>query len=70
MFREGNCQGCEDLGVATQLFDRYYYLFKFCLKSGYHHIKIFPDHRKFHAFAWDFGNEVSRYFAVYFHINF
>ena len=53
---------CEDLGVATQLFDRNYYLFKFDLQSGYHHIEIFPDHRKFLAFAWDFGNGVSRYF--------
>ena len=53
---------CEDLGVATQLFDRNYYLFKFDLKSGYHHIEIFPDHRKFLAFEWDFGNGVSRYF--------
>ena len=43
-------------------FDRNYYLFKFDLQSGYHHIEIFPDHRKFLAFAWDFGNGVSRYF--------
>ena len=52
---------CEDLSVATQLFSRSYYLFKFDLKSGYHHIEIFPDQRKFLAFAWDFGTGVFRY---------
>ena len=55
---------CEDLGVATQLFDCNYYLFKFELTSGYHQIEIFPDHRKFLAFTWDFGNGVSRYFQL------
>jgi len=30
----------EDLSVATQIFDKDYYLFKFDLKSGYHHIEI------------------------------
>ena len=70
---------CEDLSVATQLFNRNYYLFKLDLKSGYHHVEIFPDHRKFLAFAWDFGTGVFRYFqfcvlpfralfrSVYFH---
>ena len=53
---------CEDLSVATQIFDKGYYLFKFDLKSGYHHIEIFPEHRKFLAFAWDFGTGVFRYF--------
>ena len=53
---------CEDLGVVTQLFDRNYYLYKFDLQSGYHQIEIFPDHRKFLAFAWSFRNGVSRYF--------
>jgi len=37
-------------------------LFKFDLKSGYHHVEIFPDHRKFLALSWDFGTEVNRYF--------
>ena len=53
---------CEDLSVATQISSRNYYLFKFDLKSGYHHVEIFPDHRKFLAFAWDFGSGVYRYF--------
>ena len=53
---------CEDLSVATQIFDEDCYLFKFDLKSGYHHIEIFPEHRKFLAFAWDFGTGKFRYF--------
>ena len=53
---------CEDLSVATQIFDKDYYLFKFDLKSGYHHIEIFPEHRKYLAFAWDFGTGKFRYF--------
>ena len=34
---------CDDLSVATQLFSSNYYLtmFKFDLKSGYHHVEIF-----------------------------
>ena len=43
-------------------FDKDYYLFKFDLKSGYHHIEIFPEHRKFLAFVWDFGTGKFRYF--------
>ena len=42
---------CEDLSVATQIFDKGYYLFKFDLRSVYHHIEIFPEHRKHPAFA-------------------
>ena len=53
----------KDLGVATQLFDCYYYLFKFDFKSGYH-IDIFPGHRKFLTFVWDFGNWISNTFSV------
>ena len=53
---------CEDLSVATQIFDKDYYLFKFDLKSGYHHIQIFPEHHKYLAFAWDFGTGKFRYF--------
>ena len=53
---------CEDLSVAIQIFDQGFHLFKFDLKSGYHHIEIFPAHRKFLTFARDFGNGSSRYF--------
>ena len=53
---------CENLFVATQTYDKGFYLFKFDLKSGYHHIEIFPEHRKFHTFFWDFGTGIFRYF--------
>ena len=55
---------CEDFSVATRIFDKDYYLFKFDLKSGYHHIEIFPEHGKYLAFAWDFGTGKSRYFQL------
>ncbi|XP_068675664.1 uncharacterized protein [Montipora foliosa] len=53
---------CEDLSIAIQIFDQGCHLFKLDLKSGYHHIEIFPEHRKFITFAWDFGTGSSRYF--------
>ena len=28
----------------------------------YYHLEIFPDHRKFLAFPWDFGHGVLKYF--------
>ena len=39
-----------------------YFVFSFDLKSGYHHVDIFPDHRKFLAFSWHFGTNCVRYF--------
>ena len=53
---------CEDLSVATQIFDKGNYFFKFDPKSGYHHIEIFPEHRKYLAFVWHFGTGRFRYF--------
>ena len=54
---------CENLSVATQIFGKDYYLFKFVLKAGYHFIEVFPKHRKYcRAFAWDFGSGKFRFF--------
>ena len=53
---------CEDISVALQIFAKGFYLFKFDLKSGYHHVEIFPGHRKYLAFSWDFGDGVVKYF--------
>ena len=53
---------CEDLKVALKVLSKGFYLFKFDLKSGYHHVEIFPDHRRFLAFSWDFGNGVLKHF--------
>ena len=53
---------CEDLKMALKVMSKGFYLFKFHLKSGYHHVEILPDHRKFLAFTWDFGDGVLKYF--------
>ena len=53
---------CEDISVAIQIFSKGFYLFKFDLKSGYHHVEIFPEYRKYLAFSWDFGDGIVKYF--------
>ena len=53
---------CEDISVAIQIFSKGFYLFKFHLKSGYHHVEIFPEHRRYLAFSWDFGDGIVKYF--------
>ena len=53
---------CEDLKVALSIISRKYSIFKFDLKSGCHHVEIFPEHQKFLAFRWGFGDGVFRYF--------
>ena len=50
------------LSVSIQIFDKGFHRFKFNLKSGYHHIEIFPAHRKFLSFSWDFGTGSLRHF--------
>ena len=57
---------CVDISVALQIFYKRFYLFKFNLKSGYHHVEIFPEHRKYLAFSWDFGDGVVKYFQFSF----
>ena len=42
--------------------DYRYFVFSFDLKSGYHHVDIFADHRKYLAFSRDFGTNHIRYF--------
>ena len=32
------------------------------MKPSYHHVEIFPDHRKYLAFSWDFGDGVVKNF--------
>ena len=36
--------------------------FSFFPFSGYHHVDIFPDHRKYLAFSWDFREGHTRHF--------
>ena len=42
---------CEDLHTIKNVFAKDFFVFSFDLKSGYHHIDIFPDHRKYLAFS-------------------
>lgn len=37
-------------------------MFTFDLKSGYHHVEIFPEHRKYLSFAWTFSSGRTRFF--------
>ena len=43
----------EDLRVAAVLFEADEYLFKFDLKSGYHHVDIHPDYHTYLGFQWE-----------------
>ena len=53
---------CEGVHTIKDIFSQDYFVFSFDLKSGYHHVDIFPDHRKFLAFSWHFGTNCVRYF--------
>ena len=53
---------CEDLCVAKEILNPGDFLFSFDLKSGYHHVDIFPDHRKYLSFAWTFPSDCTRFF--------
>ena len=53
---------CEDWRVSLSYVNKGDYLFSFDLKSGYHHIDIFPDHQTFLGFSWVFSGTV-RYFC-------
>ena len=53
---------CEDLSVAKEVLRPGDFMSSFDLKSGYHHIDIFPEHRKFLAFSWPFADGSVRYF--------
>ena len=53
---------CEGLHTIKDVFFEGYFVFSFDLKSGYHHVDIFPEHRRFLAFSWRFGTSQARYF--------
>lgn len=52
----------EDHSVALDMFSKGDYLFTFDLKSAYHHIEIFPDHRTYLGFSCDFERK-HKYFV-------
>ena len=53
----------EDLKVALLMFARDDFLFKFDLKSGYHHLDIFEPHQKYLGFAWE--SDGQQHFYVF-----
>ena len=53
---------CEDVSVAKEVLRLGDFMFSFDLKWGYHHIDIFPEHRKFLALSWKFTDGSVRYF--------
>lgn len=44
----------EDGSVAKHIFEKGDYLYKFDLKSAYHHVEILQEHRQFLGFSWFF----------------
>ena len=52
----------EGLHTIKSAFAKDYFVFSFDFKSGYHHVDILPDHRKYLAFSWDFACGHTRYF--------
>ena len=40
-------------------------MFTFDLKSDYHHMEIFPEHRKYLSFVWTFSSGHTRFCLHY-----
>ena len=53
----------EDWKVFLQYLSRGGYMYKFDLKSGYHHIDICQPHQQFLGFQWALGGAKNRYFC-------
>ena len=49
----------KDLRVAALMFEKDEFLFKFDLKSGYHHVDIYPEHQEYLGFEWDSNGNVN-----------
>lgn len=52
---------CEDIKTALDMFQVGDYMYKFDIKSAYHHIEIFPAHREYLGFKWNLGGK-EQYF--------
>ena len=48
--------------VATTMFERGDYVFKFDLKAGYHHVDVYAEHQKYLGFAWELDG-IKQYFV-------
>jgi len=53
----------KDYKTTLDLFQYGGYARSFHLKSGYHHVGIFPSHQRFLGFSWTFPHGRTRYFA-------
>ena len=47
------------------LLPKTFFVLSFDFKSVYHHVDIFPDHRIYLAFSWEFAPGHTRFFPVY-----
>ena len=52
----------EDTEVARDVFQKGDHVFTYYLKSAYHHISIFPEHKSYLGFSWVIDGKV-RYFV-------
>ena len=52
----------EDVSIAREVLSPGVFMLSFDLKSGYHHVEIFPEHRQYLSFSWIFSSGVTRYF--------
>lgn len=56
---------CEDLSIAKEVLNPGDFMFTFDLKSGYHYVEIFPEHRKYLSFAWIFSSGRTSFFQFF-----
>ncbi|XP_074612831.1 uncharacterized protein LOC141869859 [Acropora palmata] len=63
-FPPHRCPICSrvDLSIGKEILNPEDFMFTFDLKSGYHHVEIFPEHRKYLSFAWTFSAGHTRFF--------
>ena len=51
----------EDLRVALNYLEKGHFMFSFDIRSGYHHVLIFPPHQSLLGFSWFYKGK-TRYF--------
>ena len=51
----------EDLKVALNFLDAGHFMFSFDIKSGYHHVEIFPPHQCFLGFSWYYKGRLDMF---------
>lgn len=51
----------EDASIAKEILKKEISIFTFDLKSAYHHIEIFNEHREFLLFSWEMDEKTHYY---------